>query len=323
MEVKKKEYALNEKRENNKQKQQKIQDLKQQKRLTKDFAAFVSQILNDINISLKVELDTDNKNYIIKSTNENATLTIKDISEGEKNLLALLFFYYELFADNKQQSIKSEIELIIVDDPISSMDDSNKFYILELMKNLLELPSQQIFVMTHSWDDYCNLSYGKKAWEDKKDKNGTEIKSKYATFEIRKNKGKSTLVKSNNLEKPYNYLFKEIYEFSRKSDEDLKTECQIYHYPNVMRRIFEEWYGFKIGRDLNFTSNLQKQIESHFRITSNNQKTKLGLLIKVCNILSHSINGSMNPQEIHQSAKYLMRLIEDKDKLHFDNMKPQ
>lgn len=319
--IKDKEVGLKEKRENNKKRQQEIQDLKQQKSLTKDFAVFVSQILNDINISLKVELDTDNKNYIIKSTNESATLTIKDISEGEKNLLALLFFYYELFSDNKQQQVKPEIELIIVDDPISSMDDSNKFYILELMKNLLELQNQQIFVTTHSWDDYCNLSYGKKAWEDRKDKNGNEIKSKYATFEIKKNNGKSILVKSKNLEKPYNYLFKEIYEFSRKSDEDVKTECQIYHYPNVMRRIFEEWYGFKIGKDLNFTSNLQKRIENHFSITSNNEKTKLGLLIKVCNILSHSINGSMNSQEIHQSAKYLMKLIENKDKIHFDNMK--
>jgi hypothetical protein len=320
-EVKDKETELEENRENNKKKKEEIQDLKQQKSLTKDFADFVSQILNDINISLKVELDTDNKNYIIKSTNENATLTIKDISEGEKNLLALLFFYYELFSDNKQKSVKPEIELIIVDDPISSMDDSNKFYILELMKNLLELPNQQIFVLTHSWEDYCNLSYGKKAWDDKTDKNGVEIKSKYATFEIKKNIGKSELFKSYNIEKPYNYLFKEIYFFSEKTEEELKTECQIYHYPNVMRRIFEEWYGFKIGKDLNFTSNLQKQIESHFNITSNNQKTKLGLLIKVCNILSHSINGSMNPQEIHQSAKYLMKLISDNDKLHFDNMK--
>lgn len=320
-EVKDKEIDLEEKRENNKIKQKEIQDLKQQKSLTKDFADFVSQILNDINISLKVELDTDNKNYIIKSTNENATLTIKDISEGEKNLLALLFFHYELFADSKQQNVKPEIELIIVDDPISSMDDSNKFYILELMKNLLELPNQQIFVLTHSWEDYCNLSYGKKAWEDKSNKNGVETKSKYATFEIRKSNGKSELYKSYNIEKPYNYLFKEIYVFSQKKEDEIKSECQIYHYPNIMRRIFEEWYGFKIGKDLNFTSNLQKQIESHFVITSTNEKTKLGLLIKVCNILSHSINGSMNPQEIHQSAKYLMKLIANNDKLHFDNMK--
>lgn len=308
-EVKDKEIDLKEKRDNNKKKQEEIKDLKQQKSLTKDFADFVSQILNDINISLKVELDTDNKNYIIKSTNENATLTIKDISEGEKNLLALLFFYYELFADNKQQNVKPEIELIIVDDPISSMDDSNKFYILELIKNLLELSNQQIFVLTHSWDDYCNLSYN------------LENKQDVATFELRKTNGISNLVKLSSKEKPYNYLFKEIYDFSEKSEEDIKNECQIYHYPNVMRRIFEEWYSFKVGKNVKFTSNIQNQIASVFNITSNSEKAKLGVLIKVCNILSHSINGSMNPQEIHKSAKYLMRLIQDKDKLHFNNMK--
>jgi hypothetical protein len=311
-EVKLKDGEIKDKRENNKKKQQEIQDLKQQKSLTKDFADFVSQILNDINISLKVTLDIDNKNYIIKSTNENATLTIKDISEGEKNLLALLFFYYELFADNKQQGIKPEIELIIVDDPISSMDDSNKFYILELMKNLLELPNQQIFVLTHSWEDYCNLSYGRKSWEDNQP---------FATFDIRKSNGRSELTKLKNIEKPYKYLFKEIFEFSQKREGELKSDCQIYHYPNVMRRVFEEWYGFKIGRDLNLTSSQQDRITSELKITENREKTRLGLLLKVCNILSHSINGSKNPQEIHQSAKYLMRLISDNDKLHFDNMK--
>ena len=321
-EVKVKELDLKEKRKNNKEKQQEIQDLKQQKSLTKDFADFVSQILNDINISLKVELDTDNKNYIIKSTNENATLTIKDISEGEKNLLALLFFYYELFADNEQQNVKPEIELILVDDPISSMDDSNKFYILELMKNLLELSDQQIFVLTHSWEDYCNLSYAKNAWDDnKKDKEGNKIKSPFATFEIKKNNGKSELYKLMKNEKPYGHLFKEIYEFSQKREEDSITDCQIYHYPNVMRRVFEEWYGFKIGKNLNFTSNLQQQVENHFSITKTTEKTKLGTLIKVCNILSHSLNGSMNPQEIHQSAKFLMQLIKNNDQLHFNNMK--
>ena len=232
-----------------------------------------------------------------------------------------MFFFYELFSDNKQQQVKPEIELIIVDDPISSMDDSNKFYILELMKHLLELPNQQIFVMTHSWNDYCNLSYGKRAWKDKKDKNGNDIKSNYATFEIKKNNGKSTLVKSKNLEKPYKYLFKEIFKFSEKSDEDIKTECQIYHYPNVMRRIFEEWYSFKIGKDLNLTSSRQDRIINDLNIKKNSKKTELGILLKVCNILSHSINDSKNPQEIHQSAKYLMDLIRENDKLHFDKMK--
>jgi wobble nucleotide-excising tRNase len=267
--IKVNEGELKVKRDSNKIKQQEIQNLKQQKSLTKDFADFVSQILNDINISLKVTLDTDNRNYIIKCTNEDVVLAIKDISEGEKNLLALLFFYYELFSDNKQQQIKTEIEVIIVDDPISSMDDSNKFYILELIKNLLELSNQQVFVLTHSWEDFCNLSYGKKAWENN---------SKYATFDTRKNNGKSKLSKLNKIEKPYKYLFKEIFDFSQKQEEELKTECQIYHYPNVMRRVFEEWYSFKIGKDLNLTSAQQDRLTSELKITENTEKTNLGLL---------------------------------------------
>ncbi len=311
-EIKVKEGELKVKRDSNKTKEQEIQNLKQQKSLTKDFADFVSQILKDINISLKVTLDTDNRNYIIKCTNEDVVLAIKDISEGERNLLALLFFYYELFSDNKQNQIKTEIEVIIVDDPISSMDDSNKFYILELIKNLLELSNQQVFVLTHSWEDFCNLSYGKKAWENN---------SKYATFDTRKNNGKSELSKLNKIEKPYKYLFKEIFDFSQKREEELKTECQIYHYPNVMRRVFEEWYSFKIGKDLNLTSAQQVRLTSDLKITENKEKTSLGLLLKICNILSHSINGSKNPQEIHQAAKFMMKLIEKNDSLHFNNMK--
>ncbi|MCL2683155.1 MAG: AAA family ATPase [Bacteroidales bacterium] len=311
-EIKIKETDLKTKQDTNAVKQQEIQKLKQENSLTKDFADFVSKILNDINISLKVELDADERNYIIKSFHEDVSLTINDISEGEKNLLALLFFYYELFNDAQQKQIKTEIELIVADDPISSMDDSNKFYILELMKNLLNLPNLQVFVLSHSWDDFCNLSWGKKVWVDD---------SKYATFEIRKNNGQSELAKLTKLAKPYKHLFKEIYDFSQKQESQIGNDCEIYHFPNVMRRIFEEWYSFKIGKELNLTNSQQDRLANDFNITEEKEKTKLGTLLKVCNILSHSINNSKNPQEIHLSSRFLMNLIEKNDTLHFNNMK--
>lgn len=320
-EIRAKEANLKTKHESNEIKLNEIQALKQQKSSTKEFADFVSQILIDINISLKVQLDNDNLNYIIKSSHDGSVLTIQDISEGEKNLLALLFFYYQLFNDSDQLIIKNEIEIIIVDDPISSMDDSNKFYILELMKNLLNLPDKQVFIFTHCWDDFCSLSYGRKAWEDKKDEEGNIIMSSFATFEVRKVKGISCLIQLNKIERPYKYLFKEIYKFSKKSDEDILTDCEIFHYPNVMRRVFEEWYSFKIGKDLNLTSNQQGRLENDFELKSSGKKAKLGIFLKVCNILSHSINSSKNQQEIHQSAKFLMKLIEDNDSLHFNSMK--
>jgi len=148
-----------------------------------------------------------------------------------------------------------------------------------------------------------------------------KIKSKYATFEIRKSNGKSELIKSKNNDKPYKYLFKEIYKFSQKNEGQATTECEIFHYPNVIRRVFEEWYSFKIGEDLNLTSAQLGRLANDFKITNDKSKTELGVLLKVCNILSHSINGSKNPQEIHQSAKYLMQIIKDNDPLHYERMK--
>jgi wobble nucleotide-excising tRNase len=310
--IKTKEEELQKVKSENTKKQGEIQKLKTSKSPTKDFAEFVSQILQDINISLKVEVEATDNNYIIKNSHENVPLTINDISEGEKNLLALLFFYYELFNDNKQTEVKTDIELVIVDDPISSMDDANRFYILELMKNILNLENQQVFVLTHSWDDFCNLSYGRNAGVND---------SKFLAIEIRKNDGKSYLEKIKNIEKPYKHLFKELYDFSQKQENDIESNCEIYHFPNVMRRVFEEWYNFKIGKDLNLTSGQLDRLANDFDITDTSEKTKLGTLLKVCNILSHSINTTKNPQEIHQSAKYLMKLIKKNDKLHFNSMK--
>ena len=71
-----------------------------------------------------------------------------------KLLLALLFFYYELFSDNKQEEIKTEIELIIVDDPISSLDSNHIFFVYSLINAEIFATQEfeQIFISTHNLD---------------------------------------------------------------------------------------------------------------------------------------------------------------------------
>ena len=187
--------------ENNKM----IVDLKNSKSTTKDFADFINTIL--LNVGIQLRLDLDGKNYILKHTNENIKLTINDISEGEVNLLSLLFFYYELFDDNKQKNIKSNIELIIIDDPISSVDHINKMFIISLINDLLDKCNIQIFVFTHVWEDFFEFCYSKKDKED----------TPYRFFEIKKDNS-SYIEKTNYNEKPYKHHFKEIFEFSKKSN---------------------------------------------------------------------------------------------------------
>ena len=281
--------------------------LKNQKNNTNDFAMHINKIFRDIGIEFR--LDLIDKDYIIKHQNNNITLSLEDISEGEKNLMALMFFYYELFNDEEQKRLKDEIKIIIIDDPISSMDAANKMYVLEIIKKILKM-NVQVFIFTHVWEDYCNISYGMKENNDSNER----------CFEIRKNNGESSVNMIKNRENPYKHAFKEIYELSNKTTADDLSNCEIYHYPNVMRKVLEEFMEFKVQKSLPTLNNINNVcIALGLEYATENEKSKVALLLNVCNILSHK--NSRNPEEILKSAKNLMRWIKAVDEIHFNTMK--
>jgi hypothetical protein len=291
-----------------------IRKLKQAENATSDFADYINDILTNLNIHLKLSVSEDENNYIIQHTQTSTNITMVDISEGERNLLALLFFYYELFNDNEQQDFKNDIELIIIDDPISSMDDINKMYILELMKQVISLKVPQVFMMTHSWDDFTNICYG---LTDKSD-------TPHAFFEIKKDaSGNSLLLKAKSNISPYHHNFVEVYEFSQKPDVSNLDDCDIYHMPNIMRQVLEGFLKFKIRKN-SPTKDNEKEIgkalfNQEWATIPENKRTKLGQLLLVINVNSHS--GARNPDEVLQSAKFLMNRIKEVDERHFHTNK--
>lgn len=297
-----------------------IQDLKQAESATSDFAQYISEILTNLNIHLKLISSKDGKNYIIQHTRTSIDLTISDISEGERNLLALLFFYYELFNDNEQQDFKNDIELIIIDDPISSMDDINKMYILELMKQVLALDSPQVFIMTHSWDDFSNICYGL----HDKSATSTVPATPHGFYEIKKDaSGNSLVLKTKSNIPPYRHNFAEVYEFSQKPDTTGLDDCDIYHIPNIMRQVLEGFLSFKTYRNSPTKDNKTEigriLFDEEWASLNGAKKTELGKLLLVANVNSHS--SSRSPDEIWQASKFLMNRIKDIDKRHFDTNK--
>lgn len=301
-----KNKALNSYKKTNEEIKGKLIILKESKSATVDFKNLVNEILKDINITIEIAIEA--KDYFLKTTLlDKKELTIDDISEGEKNILSLIFFYFEMFEDKQQTILKNDIKLIILDDPISSMDDSNRFYVLELVRNIIELDVEQVFILSHVWDDYCQLIYGKSVFS-----NG----SKYASYEIRKDK-ESMIARNNSLGNPYKFMFKEIYELSLKSS--LTTDCDYFHIPNTIRKVFEEFLFFKTNKNSLAQGSKKAEIESLFKITSTSDKTKLGTLLRVSNVLSHT-NTKTN-DDILVASKFLMKIIENNDKLHFDAMK--
>lgn len=270
-----------------------------------NFAAFLNRVLVDLSLNFKLELN--DKSYVLRHV-DGPTLKVSDISDGERNLLALVYFYYEMLEDT-QGTLRDEIELIIIDDPISSLDDGNKFYITELVKSILNQGKPQVFVLTHSWDDFCNLTYGQNE------------KPHISIFEITKNSGVSDIrkIEGKRLDKPYRALYKEIYLFSQK-DINAITDQDILHMPNVMRRVLEEYIKFVVDVDFATArrgSDISKALfGEEIAKLPNTTKQKLDQLLSICNILSHKAGQPKNGSEVHKAAKFLMNSFKEGSSKH-------
>jgi ABC-type cobalamin/Fe3+-siderophores transport system ATPase subunit len=270
-----------------------------------DFAIYLNNVLSDLNLNFKLALS--GKCYVLEHA-DGTTLKVSDISDGERNLLALVYFYYEMQGDSAD-ALRDGVELIVIDDPISSLDDGNKFYITELVKSILAQDKAQVFLMTHSWDDFCNLTYGQ------------SDKETVSRFEITKESGVSFInrIDSKRLVKPYKALYKEVFEFSQKSAGGV-TNAEVLHMPNVMRRVIEEYIKFVVDVDFataHKNGDISKALfGKELAELSNTKKQKLNQLLSVCNILSHKANQPKNGTEVHESAKFLINSMNDTSKYH-------
>ena len=290
-------------------KKETVRKLRESKSDLADFANYLNEIFKDIGIDFKLVLDAES--YILQHTLLGVNLAINDISEGERNLLALVYFYYEMLSDDKK-TLKDEVDIVIIDDPATSMDDENRFYILELVKSIIDNKSLQSFILTHSWRDFCDLCYAK------------DVQQGVRKFEISKVTGKSSIELSRSIVSPYKRLYKEVYDFSQKNFSDIDAD-EALHIPNTMRRVLEEYIRFNFGIDLATQTRYNEIAEALFEDRVSNIKAskeaQLKTLLSVCNILSHGTTHARNITEVHTSARFLINRMETINKYHHTRMK--
>ena len=290
-------------------------DLVAEKNDINDFKEYLNRILLDLGLDFELTLSDENsKSYsLVHRENAGQKLTIADISEGEERLLALLYFYYEMHDKPDERKMLDSVETIIIDDPICSLDDNNRFYIRELLKDLLEHDDIQVFILTHSWDDFCSLCYGHER--------------QYSLFEIQKKDAVSSIKEISNTSvlKPYRLLFNEVYRFSKKKQADI-TDDEALHMPNTLRRVLEEYLSFRINID-RATQNKADDIfklltgENSVSDIKPQKKIKLNKLLSICNILSHNTNSQpKNKNEVLDAAQCFVGCLEMTDMLHIQKM---
>lgn len=187
--------------------------------------------------SLKVT--DDQKNY--QFVRDDGTPAFKSLSEGERNFVTFLYFMHSL-KGNVDNSGHNNNKVVVVDDPVSSLDNDILFIVSSLLRDLFadiyaeKGTIKQLFILSHNIYFFKEVSYEKGIVKDKT-AFGMIVKSNNVT--------KITEYDSNPISSTYEMLWKEI-----KRANASPNEANTITLANVMRRIIEYYFCFLGGKEL-------------------------------------------------------------------------
>ncbi len=187
-------------------------------------------------LSFKVE----GSGYLITRNNQVADA----LSEGEKTAIAFLYFLKSL----KDKDFNLQNGVVVIDDPISSLDSNALFHAFGYMKESTKLAGQ-LLVFTHNFSFFRQV----KNWFDFVNKRKKKQKKEAAFYQIvcRNQEGcrvselkalDSLLL---NYESEYHYLFSVVHRAANAPLESTDL-AQFYHLPNIARRLLESFLAFRL-----------------------------------------------------------------------------
>lgn len=253
----------------------------------------------------------------------------KDLSEGEKTAIA--FAYFVIHLNNKDFNLKEGI--VIIDDPISSLDVEGIFRVCTLLNTKLK-SAKQLIVFTHNFDFFNQI---KKWFMNDPDINGVEDETlKQGAFLMIKNQYDNTSKRRTafldeidpllrDYESEYHYLFKRLHRFRADTAlSDQGTIEAVYHYPNIARKVLECFLSFRVPtrgtmytrmlkmRDFNKSNISITDIKEVYDFINSNSHldTKTGLI-------------QFDPTLGVNGAKYIdktLELIKKCDEKHYNSM---
>lgn len=259
---------------------------------------------DEINKQLKTFLGRDeltfevaDEGYIIKRKGKIA----KNLSEGEKTAIAFVYFTIHL----KDQDFNIDNGIIVVDDPICSLDSNSLFQAFAFLKNAVK-DGGQVFILTHNFD-FLRLLLNWLGHHKMKPK---------SMFFMVKNfivDGERVATIANldplleNYQNEYHYLFSLLFGFQSDG-----TIAKVYHIPNVARKVLEYFLMIMIPNDSSLFEKLEKIAFDE------NKKTAI---YKFVNDQSHITGKGFDPslvQECQNCVRYLLEMMEKVFPAHYE-----
>lgn len=233
-----------------------LANLNEQKKSIKIAQEHINYLLQYVFFSKdKLTIELHDGIYQIKSCG----LPVKpnQISCGERNIMALCYYFTELFAGKEEAKIYSDANLLIIDDPVSSFDKENRVGVLSLLKYELQHfvsgnPQTKVLIMTHDLMAFYDIE---KIAQELSAQNNCS----YNFIELAQTGIKDFSFKKSN---EYSKLLATIYNFAISPTENSEIEPYI---GNTIRRVVEAYSTFiyKVGIDaISFDEEIISQIKN-------------------------------------------------------------
>lgn len=206
----------------------------------------INKILKDSGFqgfSLRAKPEVKNTYEVIRENGEVA----ENLSEGERNFIAFLYFYHLVRGSRSSDEVKDKI--VVIDDPVSSMDSTALFLVSSIVREMVnvcrnntdyknpKVPGdyiKQIFILTHNVYFHREITYQQVPYYDCTSlyiirKSGNQ--SKVHLCEREKKDARTELENYNPVQNSYAALWDEL----RDADSVIPAL-------NVMRRILEYYF---------------------------------------------------------------------------------
>lgn len=219
-------------------------EISENRKLLLDDKLAISEINEDLNKFLTStnfcleKNDSIEGGYLVKRNGEIA----ENLSEGEKTAIALCFFIAKL----KEDENRIEDNIIVFDDPISSLDSNHLFSACSYITNRCE-NAKQIFFLTHNFWFFKLL----RDWLKKKNKKNSIVSNFYS---IKKGNISNADKSLSEFHSEYHFIFDSLFQL-KNSELSLADSFSI---ANYCRRLLESFNSFKSQSTSGFSEIIQK-----------------------------------------------------------------
>lgn len=309
-------------------------DISELEKKTSDIAKATNKINEHLKAffgreEIKLELDGDNKGYIIKRDGRPAN----NLSESEKTAIA--FSYFIIKVEEKEFTIKDGI--IFIDDPISSFDSNFIYNSFSLISTHFK-DAGQLFISTHNFQ-FFNLL---KEWFINKNKNIEKNNKKQkrnnqsekplpCEFYMVENFIESDIRKAKIIEldktlKKYKSEYHFLFSLLNKFKEEDFNYVDFYTIGNVARRFFDIFIDFKIPDSRNQKQKMEAIVKELNNDKKENEKisdSDWNKAYKLVNEFSHNSDPTSmiehkDKSESKDAIKILLNIVKESDPKHYE-----